>query len=175
MPLSGSLWPISYSKISRERWGLDDRSAADTSVGAIWLLLLWIMDWMKSSWCLRVSEMLEAQKSQHSCWYVWEAVLGGLYLDQWFDAVLRVVRDVVFASDRVQMEIKDPKSRLQKSYSNISTSPCLYCSFGRRERSWKNFYYLCLYTRVTIGTGSGTNKKLAQEAAALDAFAHEEK
>lgn len=107
---------------------------------------------------------------------MFEAVLGGLYLDQWFDAVLRVVRDVVFASDRVQMEIKDPKSRLQEVIQqHLNVTPVYTVLSEEGKDHEKIFTISASILGVTIGTGSGTNKKLAQEAAALDAFAHEEK
>lgn len=107
---------------------------------------------------------------------MFEAFLGALYLDQWFDAVFAVVRDVVFASDRVQMEIKDPKSRLQEMIQQHLNITPLYTVLSEEGKDHEKIFTISASILwVTIGTGSGTNKKLAQEAAALDAFAHEEK
>lgn len=55
-----------------------------------------------------------------------EAILGALYIDQGFDAVFRVVRDIVFASERVKTESKDPKSRLQETIQEHINATPLY-------------------------------------------------
>lgn len=43
-----------------------------------------------------------------------EALLGALYIDQGFDAVFEVVKDIIFTSDKIRPETKDPKSKLQE-------------------------------------------------------------
>lgn len=55
-----------------------------------------------------------------------EAILGALYVDQGFDAVFTVVRDIVFASERVRAENKDPKSRLQETVQQHINATPLY-------------------------------------------------
>ncbi len=73
------------------------------------------------------------------------------------------------------MEIKDPKSRLQEmiqEHLNITPLYTVLSEVGKDHE--KIFTISASILGVTIGTGSGTNKKLAQEAAALDAFAHQE-
>lgn len=105
-----------------------------------------------------------------------EAILGALYLDQWFEAVFEVVRTIVFASDRVKTESKDPKSRLQETIQKCMNVTPLYTVLSE---VWKDhekvFTISASIAGVTIGTGVGTNKKLAQEAAATDALAQKDK
>jgi ribonuclease III len=55
-----------------------------------------------------------------------EAILGALYIDQGFDAVFRVVRDIIFSSERVKTESKDPKSRLQEIIQQHINATPLY-------------------------------------------------
>lgn len=55
-----------------------------------------------------------------------EAILGALYIDQGFEAVFGVVRDIVFASERVRAENKDPKSRLQETVQQHINATPLY-------------------------------------------------
>ena len=43
-----------------------------------------------------------------------EAILGAIYLDQGFDAVFQVIKNIIFTSDKVRPETKDPKSKLQE-------------------------------------------------------------
>lgn len=55
---------------------------------------------------------------------VFEAIIGALYLDQGFEAVDSVVKNIIFVSEKVQTEIKDPKSRLQEMIQqHINTTP----------------------------------------------------
>lgn len=55
---------------------------------------------------------------------VFEAIIGALYLDQGFEAVDCVVKNIIFVSEKVQTEIKDPKSRLQEMIQqHINTTP----------------------------------------------------
>lgn len=100
-----------------------------------------------------------------------EAILGALYIDQGFDAVFRVVRDIIFCSERVKTESKDPKSRLQETIQEHINATPLYTVLSEE---WKDhakvFTISASIWGVTIGTGMGTNKKLAQEAAAVDAL-----
>jgi ribonuclease-3 len=59
-----------------------------------------------------------------------EAILGALYLDQGFDAVHNVVQNIIFTSEKVQLEVKDPKSRLQEIIQqHINITP-LYTVLG---------------------------------------------
>lgn len=100
-----------------------------------------------------------------------EAILGALYIDQGFEAVFQVVRDIIFSSERVKTESKDPKSRLQEFIQQHINATPLYTVLSEE---WKDhakvFTISASITGVTIGTGIGTNKKLAQEAAATDAL-----
>lgn len=55
-----------------------------------------------------------------------EAILGALYIDQGFEAVFQVVRDIIFSSERVKTESKDPKSRLQEFIQQHINATPLY-------------------------------------------------
>ena len=132
-----------------------------------------------------LNEIILMSQGERNAWWAqnlniladtFEAILGALYLDQWFDAVFEVVRNIVFASDRVKTESKDPKSRLQETIQkNINATP-LYTVLSE---VWKDhekvFSISASIAWVTIGTGVGTNKKLAQEAAANDALGQKDK
>ncbi len=45
---------------------------------------------------------------------MFEAIVGALYLDQGFDVTRDVVEKIVFSSDKVRLQTKDPKSMLQE-------------------------------------------------------------
>lgn len=82
----------------------------------------------------------------------------------------------MFASDRVKTETKDPKSRLQETIQqHIKITP-LYTVLEEVGKDHEKVFTISASIRgVTIGTGIGTNKKLAQEAAAIDALQNQEK
>lgn len=107
---------------------------------------------------------------------MFEAILGALYVDQWFDAVFSVVKNVVFTSERVKTETKDPKSRLQETIQqHIKITPHYTVLSEEGKDHEKVFTISASISGVTIGTGMGTNKKLAQESAANDALQHQDK
>lgn len=105
-----------------------------------------------------------------------EAILGALYLDQWFDAVHAVVKNIIFTSEKVQLEVKDPKSRLQEIIQqHINVTP-LYTVMSEEGKDHEKIFTISASVwGVTIGTGMGTNKKLAQESAATDALQNQER
>lgn len=105
-----------------------------------------------------------------------EAILGALYLDQGFDAVHEVVEKTIFSSEKVQLEIKDPKSRLQEIIQqHINVTP-LYTVLSEEWRDHEKIFTVSAsVSGVTIGTGIGTNKKFAQESAASNALQNQEK
>ena len=107
---------------------------------------------------------------------MFEAILGALYVDQGFDAVFSVVKNVVFTSERVKTETKDPKSRLQETIQqHIKITPHYTVLSEEGKDHEKVFTISASISGVTIGTGMGTNKKLAQESAANDALQHQDK
>ncbi len=72
--------------------------------------------------------------------------------------------------------MKDPKSRLQEivqQYMNITPLYTVTSEEGKDHE--KVFTITASITGVTIGTGIGTNKKLAQEASASNALQNREK
>jgi len=107
---------------------------------------------------------------------MFEAILGALYVDQGFEAVHEVVKNIVFSSERVKTETKDPKSRLQETIQqHIKITPDYTVLNEEGKDHEKVFTISASIAGVTIGTGIGTNKKLAQEAAATDALQNSEK
>lgn len=104
-----------------------------------------------------------------------EAILGALYIDQGFDAVHTVVKNIIFTSEKVQMEVKDPKSRLQEMIQqHINITPLYSVLQETGKDHEKVFTVSASISGVTIGTGIGTNKKLAQESAANDALQNQD-
>ncbi|MBP7806389.1 ribonuclease III [Candidatus Gracilibacteria bacterium] len=115
-------------------------------------------------------------KNQNILADMFEAVLGALYVDQGFDAVHEVVKNIVFSSERVKTETKDPKSRLQETIQqHIKVTPDYNVLSEEGKDHQKVFTISASISGVTIGTGIGTNKKLAQEAAATDALQNADK
>ena len=107
---------------------------------------------------------------------MFEAILGALYLDQGFLAVYDLVKTTVYTADRDETEIKDAKSQLQEiiqQHLNITPEYIVLLE------EWKDHEKILTVSAsilgVEIGTGSGTNKKSAQEAAATHALLHREK
>jgi len=106
---------------------------------------------------------------------MFEAILGAIYVDQGFDVVYTVVKNIVFASEHVKSEIKDPKSRLQEHIQqHMNTTPHYTVMSEEGKDHEKIFTISASIAGVTIGTGVGTNKKLAQEAAAYNALQDEQ-
>jgi ribonuclease-3 len=86
------------------------------------------------------------------------------------------VKNVVFTSERVKTETKDPKSRLQETIQqHIKITPHYTVLSEEGKDHEKVFTISASISGVTIGTGMGTNKKLAQESAANDALQHQDK
>jgi ribonuclease III len=106
---------------------------------------------------------------------MFEAILWALYIDQGFDAVSDVVKNIVFSSTRVTTETKDPKSQLQECIQqHIKITPHYTVTSEEGKDHEKIFTITASISGVTIGIGIGKNKKLAQEAAANDALQHKE-
>lgn len=115
-------------------------------------------------------------KNQNILADMFEAILGALYVDQGFHAVHDVVKNIVFSSERVKTETKDPKSRLQETIQqHIKITPDYTVLNEEGKDHEKVFTISASIAGVTIGIGIGTNKKLAQEAAATDALQNSEK
>lgn len=74
------------------------------------------------------------------------------------------------------MEIKDPKSRLQEMIQqHINITPFYTVISEEGKDHEKVFTISASIAGVTIGTGIGTNKKLAQESAASDALQNQQR
>ena len=115
-------------------------------------------------------------KNQNILADAFEAILWALYLDQGFDAVSEVVKNSIFVSEKVQLDTKDPKSRLQELIQqHINITP-LYTVISEEGKDHEKVFSISAsIAGVTIGTGIGTNKKLAQESAATDALQNQER
>jgi ribonuclease-3 len=106
---------------------------------------------------------------------MFEALLGALYLDQGFAPVVEVVRQCIFTSEKVRQDTKDPKSKLQEIIQQFLKSTPTYTVVSEMGPDHgKTFTISASIAGVTIGTGVGSNKKLAQESAASDALTHQD-
>jgi ribonuclease III len=101
-----------------------------------------------------------------------EAVLAAVYLDAGFD----VVRDVLLTlwgqviEERVAIPGgRDHKSLLQEELARRGLEPS-YTVTGSGPDHDRSFEASVLVEGVVVGTGSGTSKKRAEQAAALDAL-----
>jgi ribonuclease-3 len=106
-----------------------------------------------------------------------EAILGALYIDQGFDAVFQSRERHYFLFWTSQNRIKG--SEISPPRNHTTTHQCDTPVYGPLSEEWKDhakvFTISASITGVTIGTGMGTNKKLAQEAAASDALQQKDK
>lgn len=103
---------------------------------------------------------------------VMEAVFAAVYLDGGFDCAVKVVRSAL--SDELSPEtLADPldaKSRLQELLQRGGEMPNYeYLSMEGPPHAPVFFYRVCDGARV-LGTGSGSSKQNAQQAAARDAL-----
>ncbi len=107
---------------------------------------------------------------------LFEAILWALYLDQWFSAAYDVIKNIIFTSEKVRIDQKDPKSRLQELIQqHLGITPLYTVVSESGPDHGKMFTISASILWMTIGTGIGMNKKSAQELAALDAFENQEK
>ncbi len=100
-----------------------------------------------------------------------EAIIWALFLDQWFDAVNEVVRQTVFLSDHVKSETKDAKSLLQEYIQQRIKITPQYTVIDEIGKDHEKIFTVnvSIWDNV-IGTGQGTNKKIAQELSAKSAL-----
>lgn len=104
---------------------------------------------------------------------VFEAFLGATYLDQGFDKVYEVVREI-FAEDIkvVPMDVlKDYKSQLQEYVQADTRNSVSYRVISEKGNPPNTeFVVEVLWDNQVFGVGKGTSKKRAEQEAAKDAL-----
>ena len=102
---------------------------------------------------------------------MFEAFIGALYLDQGYEAVNRVMEEVVSFVDIWALEEIDYKTRLQEYVQSDSRNNVVYELISQSGPSNKPLFEVnCVFEGIVLGTGSGTSKKRAEQAAAQNAF-----
>ena len=106
-----------------------------------------------------------------------EALLGAIYLDSGFDAARKVLLDN-FAEfiQRITDEPVDnnPKGQLQEKLQSISSASPMYRIVSQEGPDHKkSFVSEVFWEGKTLGTGSGSSKKEAEIAAAVQALNEE--
>lgn len=105
----------------------------------------------------------------------YEAVLGAIYLDAGYDAARRVI-EAQFADDlNRELEIpghRDYKTRLQELTQRVYRETPLYTLASERGPDHeKEFVVELTVGGRVLGRGAGRSKKLAEQAAAMEALA----
>lgn len=104
---------------------------------------------------------------------VFESFIGAIYLDQGFDVVYRIIKDI-FTYDIEHFsveEVTDYKSRLQE-YVQADTRENVVYRVAKESGSSQNKLFIVevLLDGNVWGVGSGKNKKKAEQNAAKDAL-----
>ena len=104
---------------------------------------------------------------------VFEAFLGAIYLDQGYQVVYQIIRDI-FLDDikNVSMSVlKDYKSQLQE-FVQADTRNCVTYRCISEKGNPPNTEFICevLWDDQVYGVGKGTSKKKAEQDAARDAL-----
>ena len=104
---------------------------------------------------------------------VFESFIGAIYLDQGFEVVYRIIKDI-FTYDIEHFsveEVTDYKSRLQE-YVQADTRENVVYRVVKESGSSQNKLFIVevLLDGNVWGTGSGKNKKKAEQNAAKDAL-----
>ncbi len=104
-----------------------------------------------------------------------EAILGYVYLDCGIDAVEKLIEKYIFGklAAHTDMSVKSYKSHLQEHIQKIHKITPTYVEkeIGKDPETHDILYQSDLYMGDQhLGTGTGTNKKKAQEQAAKQAF-----
>ena len=105
-----------------------------------------------------------------------EALIGGIYLDQGYDKTKEFLENNLIGRLKTVMEQKtylDPKSHLQEiSQAEMGITPTykVLSEFGPDHA--KNFTIGCYLQENKIGEGNGSSKQTAESSAAADSLAH---
>ncbi|MEM0969341.1 MAG: ribonuclease III [Verrucomicrobiota bacterium] len=106
-----------------------------------------------------------------------EALIGAVYLDAGLDATRAVLlRHCEEAIEAVREEPaeKNPKGELQEILQSIAPSSPTYCIISQEGPDHqKTFQSKVEWEGLTLGTGKGSSKKVAEAEAASDALATE--
>ena len=104
-----------------------------------------------------------------------EAIAGAIYMDSDFDTVNvlmleRFEQDIVHAVDRGKL-FNDYKTELQEILQKTNKSKLEYIVYNEEGPDHNKVFYMnVVINEIIIGTGSGKNKKEAEQAAAKDAL-----
>lgn len=103
-----------------------------------------------------------------------EALIAAIYLDSDFQSVfefiIRNFEEIIKESNSGSLD-RDYKSRLQEKLQETSTEVVKYDIFDECGPAHNKVYFAnAIYMDKVIGTGQGKSKKLAQKAAAEDAY-----
>lgn len=104
-----------------------------------------------------------------------EAIAGAIYMDSDFDTVYvlmleRFEQDIVNAVDRGKL-FNDYKTELQEILQKTNKSKLEYIVYNEEGPDHNKVFYMnVVINEIIIGTGSGKNKKEAEQAAAKDAL-----
>ena len=128
--------------------------------------------------CLRLGASEEATGGRaraSSLGDAMEALVGAIYLDSDIDKTRRVVRDLYGPlPERLAAveDVENPKGRLQELVQPIHGNTALrYEVLGVKGEDHAREYDVAVYLKDRqLGSGRGTSKKLAEEAAAREAL-----
>ena len=102
-----------------------------------------------------------------------EAVIGSVYLDAGGDAatdfVLRLIRPLLANPERFGAAM-DPKTALQEFAARLGSEVPVYTLSDTGPDHSKSFTAVVSLAGTTLASGTGTSKKQAEMAAALDAW-----
>ncbi len=105
-----------------------------------------------------------------------EALIGGIYLDQGYDAAKKFIEENILGRLKSVIEQKtylDPKSHLQElAQAEQSITPTYKVMEESGPDHAKKFIVGCFLFDQQIGEGSGSSKQTAESAAAADALSH---
>lgn len=104
---------------------------------------------------------------------VFEAFIGAYYLDYGYDAVYKLLKDIML-EDLVNFDLDsltDYKSKLQEEIQSDRRGTVTYKVIKETGNAQnKNFVIEVIYENIVLGVGSGSSKKIAEQEAARDAL-----
>ncbi len=109
----------------------------------------------------------------------YEALIGGLYTDQGWDAADKFIKETLLSqADKIILAqgLKDPKSQLQEKLQEVYKTSPLYSTIKEDGPDHDKFYTIGVYIEnKLLGQGDGKSKQDAEKAAARSALENLEK